>query len=317
MKRLLAIFAALSLLFTLTACGAEDSSAASASAAGSFSAFSSADAGNSPFVFTRGNFPRLDGSTSTVPLGQAIASVLLGESREDVSDLTRFSKTSQSYRNLVDGAADLLISAAPPDSVMDELNSSGFAYQMDSFATDALVFLVNQSNPVDSLTADQVRDIYTGKITNWSQVGGDDVGIVPFQRNAGAGSQGAMERLVMGGQPMMEAPADYVRGEMGDLVQAVAAYDDTASAIGYTVYYYAHDMKMADGLKLLAIGGVEPDDTTIRDGSYPFLNPYYVVVAANLPPDSPAAILRSWLLSKEGQRLVAQEGYVSVTDAGG
>lgn len=57
MKRLLAIFAALSLLFTLTACGAEDSSAASASAAGSFSAFSSADAGNSPFVFTRGNFP--------------------------------------------------------------------------------------------------------------------------------------------------------------------------------------------------------------------------------------------------------------------
>lgn len=95
---------------------------------------------------------------------------------------------------------------------MDELNSSGFAYQMDPFATDALVFLVNQSNPVDSLTADQVRDIYTGKITNWSQVGGDDVGIVPFQRNAGAGSQGAMERLVMGGQPMMEAPADYVRG---------------------------------------------------------------------------------------------------------
>jgi len=313
-KRLFTCGIACLLTLALTSCGAGDSSAAAASAA---SLPVSSDAGSNPFVFTRDNFPRLDGSTSTVPLGQAIASALLGESREEVSDLTQFSKTSQSYHNLIDGSADLLISAAPPDSVLQELKDSGFAYQMDTFATDALVFLVNRDNPVDSLTADQVRDIYTGKITNWSQVGGDDVDIVPFQRNAGAGSQGAMERLVMGGQPMMDAPSDYVRGEMGDLVQAVAAYDNSAAAIGYTVYYYAHDMNMADGLKLLSIDGVKPDDSTIRDESYPFLNPYYVVTAANLPSDSPTAILRSWLLSRDGQWLIAQEGYVSVTDVEG
>lgn len=314
MKRLFTCGIACLLTMALSACGAGNSSAASAPAA---ALPVSSDAGSNPFVFTRDNFPRLDGSTSTVPLGQAIASALLGESLEEVSDLTQFSKTSQSYRNLIDGSADLLISAAPPDSVLQELKDSGFAYQMDTFATDALVFLVNRDNPVDSLTADQVRNIYTGKITNWSQVGGDDVDIVPFQRNAGAGSQGAMERLVMGGQPMMDAPSDYVRGEMGDLVQAVAAYDNSAAAIGYTVYYYAHDMNMADDLKLLAIDGVEPDDSTIRDESYPFLNPYYVVTAANLAPDSPTAILRSWLLSRDGQWLIAQEGYVSVTDVEG
>lgn len=114
---------------------------------------------------------------------------------------------------------------------------------------DGLAFLVNADNPVDSLTVEQIRKIYTGEITNWSQVGGDNLEIVPFQRNAEAGSQTAMVKLVMGDTPMMEAPAGYVRGEMGDLVEAVAAYDGSAAAIGYTVYYYANDIKMADGLK--------------------------------------------------------------------
>ena len=69
------------------------------------------------FFFTRENFPRLNGSTSTVPLGQAIASVLLGESREEVSDLIQFSKTTQSYRDLMWGNADLLIAAEPAEVI--------------------------------------------------------------------------------------------------------------------------------------------------------------------------------------------------------
>ena len=115
---------------------------------------------------------------------------------------------------------------------------------------------------------------------------------------------------------MTDAPADYVRGEMGDLIRAVAAYDGTADAIGYTVYYYAEDMKMASGLKILAVDGVHPSDETIRSGEYSLLNNYYVLTAAGLPEDNPARILYRWLLSEEGQRLVAHEGYVSVLDVG-
>jgi len=268
------------------------------------------------FVFTRDNFPRLNGSTSTVPLGQAIASVLLGESREEVSDLIQFSKTTQSFRELMDGQADLLISAEPAESIWQEKEERGFAWEMEPFAVDALVFIVNTDNPVDSLTTEQVQKIYTGEITNWSQVGGDDLEIVPFQRNAEAGSQTAMRKLVMKDLPMMEAPADYVRGEMGDLIQAVAAFDGSANAIGYTVYYYANDMKMAEGLKILSIDGVAPNADTIRSGAYPFLNNYYVLTAAGLADDAPAKVLYDWLLSEEGQALVAHEGYVSVLDVG-
>ncbi len=268
------------------------------------------------FVFTRENFPRLNGSTSTVPLGQAIASVLLGESRDEVSDLIQFSKTTQSYRELMWGGAELLIAAEPAEVIWQEKEKSGFAWEMEPFAVDGLVFIVNADNPVDNLTTEQVQKIYTGEITNWSEVGGDDLPIVPFQRNAEAGSQTAMLKLVMGDLPMMEAPADYVRGEMGDLIEAVAAFDGSANAIGYTVYYYANDMKMAEGLKILSINGVEPCADTIRSGAYPFLNNYYVLTAAGLADDAPAKILYDWILSEEGQRLVAHEGYVSVLDVG-
>ena len=267
-------------------------------------------------LFTRENFPRLNGSTSTVPLGQAIASVLLGESRAEVADLIRFSKTTQSYRALMYRESDLLIAAEPAESIWQEKEVRGFEWEMEPFAIDGLVFLVNADNPVDSLTVEQIQKIYTGEITNWSQVGGDDLDIIPFQRNAEAGSQTAMLKLVMKDLPMMDAPTDTVIGGMAELIQAVAAYDGTPAAIGYTVYYYANDMKMAEGLKLLAVEGVRPSAKTIRSGAYPLLNNYYVLTAAGLAEDDPARILYNWILSEEGQRLVAHEGYVSVLDVG-
>lgn len=304
----LALFLTVGLL--LAGCGAP---AAGGSASSSASVPpQSAGPQEGQFVFTRENFPVLNGSTSTVPLGQAIASVLLGESREEVGDLIQFSKTTQSYRQLMMGSADLLIAAEPAEVILQEKEDEQFAWNMEPFAIDGLVFLVNADNPVDSLTTEQIQKIYTGEITNWSEVGGADLEIVPFQRNTEAGSQTAMRKLVMGDLPLMDAPADYVRGEMGDLIDAVAAYDNDASAIGYTVYYYANDMKMAEGLKLLAVDGVAPSDGTIRSRDYPFLNNYYVVTPAQ--PTEAAGILYNWLLSDEGQRLVSQEGYVSVSE---
>ena len=268
------------------------------------------------FRFTRENFPRLNGSTAMVPLGQAIASVMLGETREQVADLTNFSRTTQSYRELMWGQADLLISGAPPQGIYDEKEENGFEWDISLFAVDGLVFVVNESNPVDNLTTEQIQGIYSGKITNWKEVGGDDVEIVPLQRNEEAGSQTAMKKLVMGDIPLMEAPAEYVSGAMGDLVKVVASYNDSAAAIGYTVYYYAHDMKMADGLKIIAVDGVQPSAETIRSREYPFINDSYVVIKAGLSDDDPAKILYDWILSDEGQRLVAHEGYVSIRDVG-
>ena len=319
MKRRAALALTLLLLFCFSACGGKGPEpAATAAPAPQIAETPAPQATEAPrqFVFTRGNFPRLNGSTAMVPLGQAIASVLLGETREEVADLIDFSRTTQSYRQLMNGMADLLISGAPPEAIYREKEERGFQWELSLFAVDGLVFLVNADNPVDSLTVEQLRGIYSGKITNWREVGGNDVEIVPFQRNEEAGSQTAMKKLVMGDVPLMEAPKEYVSGAMGDLVEVVASYSDSAAAIGYTVYYYAHDMKMAEGLKLLAVEGVEPSAETIRSREYPFINDSYVVIAAGLPDDSPAKVLYDWILSEEGQRLVAHEGYVSILDVG-
>ena len=266
------------------------------------------------FVFTRSNFPRMDGSTSTAPLAEAAACVLLGERREDVAELVIFNRTTQSFRNLANGLCDILIVAEPSADVFDELAAQGFEIEIAPIATDALAFVVNATNPVSSLTTEQIRGIYTGQITNWSEVGGDDIEIVPFQRNAEAGSQVLMEKLVMTGLSLADAPEQKIEimYGMGDLIEAIKGFDGSANAIGYTVFYYAEDMRMAEGLKIIAVDGVSPTDETIRNSDYPFLNPYYAVIGANEPEDSPARVMYDWLLSSEGQALVKNEGYVSV-----
>ncbi|MBQ7870557.1 MAG: substrate-binding domain-containing protein [Oscillospiraceae bacterium] len=269
------------------------------------------------FEFTRENFPRMDGSTSMVPLGQAIASVLLGESREDVSELVQFNRTTQSFRNLMNGDCDLLIVGEPNAAVYTEMKEAGFKADIETIASDALIFVVNADNPVDNLTTEQVRQIYAGEITNWAQVGGNDAPIVAFQRNEDAGSQALMRKLVMGDVPMAEGPKEYTIGSMGMLMEVVKSYDNSANAIGYSVYYYANDMEMAQGLKILSIDGVAPSAETIRSGAYPHLNAYYCVIPADAAQDSPNRILYEWLMTAEGQRLLALEGYVSVLDVEG
>ena len=267
-----------------------------------------------PFVFTRDNLPRLDGSTSTVPLAQAMCAVLLGEDPDQVSDLVNFSKTTQSYRNLMSGEKDLVLAAEPSPEVLAELETGGM-WDMTPFATDALVFVVNKDNPVDSLMVDQVRKIYTGEITNWREVGGPDLDIVPFQRNPEAGSQTMFEKLVMDGLEPMDPPAAWIANSMEGLLGAVREYDNSAAALGYTVYYYANDMEMAQGLKVLAIDGIAPSAQAIREGDYPFLNPYFVAIRKDLPQDDPTHILYEWILGPEGQKLASLEGYVPIQNS--
>ena len=305
MKRPLAML--LSMVLTLTllaACGGQEDGTASP------------DPQVSRPSFTRDDLPRLDGSTSTVPLALAVCAEVLGESREEVQDLVRFNKTTTAYFNLLEGNADLLIVGEANDEVMARKKELNFEWEKQPFATDAFVFVVNEDNPVDSITVEQARDIYSGKITNWKELGGEDRPITALQRNEGAGSQTLMEKLVMQGTPMVEAPTEYIVTTMGQLMEAVKSFDGSPGAIGYSVYYYAEEMKMAQGLKLLKLEGVEPNPDTIRSETYPLVNPKYVVIPAGEPKGAPNKVLFDWLLSEDGQTLIAKEGYVSILDVG-
>ena len=274
-----------------------------------------------PFSFTAETFPRIDGSPSAKPLAEAIASAMLGESRENITSLLTFGRTSEAFRNLANDLCDIIIVGEPSPGVIEEISAQDFRYDMAPIALDALVFIVSSGNPVDNLTSEQIRSIYTGEITGWQQVGGDDLDIIAFQRNEEAMSQVLMEKLVMDWQEMIDAPMQYFsirhfdhwdRGSRSnDLYTAIKGFDSSVNAIGYTTYHYAVTMGMADGYKILSVDGVAPNADSLVLGNYPYVTPFYAAINKDLPEDDPARILFNWLQAEEGQEFIdIKAGYI-------
>jgi len=255
--------------------------------------------------------PRIDGSTATIPLIEAVYSVLLGIPREEAAQMVNTSGTDNAYDNLMWGNADILLVYSPSPQTLDNAKSNNIELEMAPIGRDGLVFLVNKANPVASLTPEQLVSIYSGATKNWKDAGGEDVEIKAFQRPYRSGSQTMMDDLVMKGVPMAQAEEGYVIGEMGGLIDTVAEYDNAHSAIGYNVYYFVSRMEMNENVRMLSIGGVEPSVQSISDGSYPFVSDFYAVIRADAPEGSPARVLYDWIQSADGQNLVRHEGYAT------
>jgi len=261
------------------------------------------------FQFTEGNFPRLDGSTANIPLGEATQALLLGKPREECP--VDFTGTNSAYMRLMDDAVDIVIAYEMPDAARAYMKENADRELLFAeIGRDALVFLINSSNSVTDLTTKQIQDIYTGKITNWQDVGGDDAIITPYQRNATSGSQTLMEKLVMKNLTMTTPPQDFLIEDMEGLVEAIAAsYINAAPAIGYNVYYYVTQMRADPAVTLLSVNGASPSKQSISDGSYPLGNPFYAAIRKSTKTDDPARILYDWLQSADGAALVDHEGY--------
>jgi ABC-type phosphate transport system substrate-binding protein len=258
------------------------------------------------------DYPIVDGSTATLPLSYALMQAATGSTLEEAQAAISHSKTTESFYALVDDRADLLLVYEPSQDAYDYASQSSVKLLMKPIGRDALVFLVNPANPVQSLTRDQLVDIYTGKAANWKDVGGEDLPIVAYQRIENSGSQVMMERQVMQGAVMKDAPKELRTDEMAELIDEVASYKDAPSAIGYSVYYYVHNMYSNSNIRQMQVGGVTPDNTTIASGAYPFTQDFYAVIRADAPKDSAQYKLYDWLTTDEGQALITDAGYVAV-----
>ncbi|MFZ5643075.1 MAG: PstS family phosphate ABC transporter substrate-binding protein [Bacillota bacterium] len=262
--------------------------------------------------FTRDSYPRVDGSTVTIPLSEGLASGLLGMSGEEAKQFVKHNKTHRAYVNLIEGSADIIFVTEPSPDELALAKEKNIDLEVVPVVKDAFVFLVNVKNPVDTLTVEQVQGIYQGSIVNWKEAGGPDREIVAYQRPRNSGSQTIMENMVMKNLKMAEPRKEYVPAGMGDLIEKVAGYDNSDRALGYSVYYYARDMYNKDTIKMIGINGVKPEKKSIMRGEYPFSIAYYAVIRKSEPENSPARKLLKWVLSKEGQALVENAGYVPV-----
>lgn len=257
------------------------------------------------------DYPVVDGSTATLPLSYSLMQAATGVDEAAAKAAIRHNKTTESFYALVDGRADMLLVYEPSQDAWDYAKQQGVDLEVQAIGYDAPVFLINDGNPVDSMTHEQIVGIYTGEITNWSQVGGDDLDIVAYQRVENSGSQVMMRAQVMQGVEMVDAPKEFRTSEMGELVDAIASYKNTANSIGYSVYYYIDNMYMKSGIKLLKVNGVEPTNATIASGEYPYRQPFYAVIRADAAEDAPARRLYEWLKTPEGRKLVEDAGYVA------
>ena len=258
------------------------------------------------------DYPVMDGSTANLPMMAEILAEVGNIPLEEAEELTKCSKTSQAWENITNGNADILLVYEAAEETKAKVAASGVELEITPVGRDALVFINNENNPVESLTQQQLTDIYTGKITNWQEVGGENQDIIAYQRKETSGSQSLFMKLLMQGQQPMEAPQTLKPAEMDMLIDELARYNNEGNALGYSVFYYANYMYQQPGLRFLQVDGVAPSDETIADGSYPLLNEYYVVIRADEPADSPARQLRDWILSDEGKAALVKAGYIPV-----
>lgn len=258
------------------------------------------------------DLPRMDGSTSAAPLEIGLKSGFLDISYEQAKELVSHTTTHDSFKRLLNGEVDLIFSVPISEEQQKMADEAGVTLFMEPVAREGFVFVVNAENPVDSLTSEQLRKIYSGEITNWSEVGGNDEPIIPYQRNTDSGSQNYMT-VFMGDTPLLPPKKEYVQGMMMSLMDAIAIYDNSAGAVGYSVFSYAAQMyENGDKVKYIAVDGVKPTKATMADGSYPLLSCTYIIYT-DKSPDS-AREFTEKVLSDEGQGYVLDSGYLPVND---
>jgi phosphate transport system substrate-binding protein len=211
---------------------------------------------------------------------------------------------------LLDKEVDLIFSAPPSASQIADAEKKGLKYEITPFAKEAFVFFVNSKNPVENLTSEQIRGIYSGKITDWSQIDKRLNGkIKPFQRNQGSGSQTMLEKI-MKDIPIMPPLREDRLGGMGGIINDVAAYRNFSEAIGFTFRYFSTEMFRNGEIKLLSIDGIVPTVENIRNGTYPFIADCCIITVK--PRDENIRKIVDFMFSDAGKELIEKTGYVAV-----
>ena len=258
-----------------------------------------------------GDLPVLDGAAALVPVYSAVIDSVYPEGSVTYDGGTfsddnyygenfaadskmQYHNTIRGFNALVDGSIDLFFTAAPSEDQMKYAEEKGVDIVLVPVGKEGFVFFVNAKNPVDDLTVDQIRGIYSGYVRNWSEVGGPVRPINPVTRIAGSGSQSVMDRF-MGDNP-------YGKKDLSSLAGA---------SIGYSFRFYFQGMVDNAGVKMLKVNGVEPSVDSIRSGEYPLVSEFYV--AYRKDNSNPALKeLIDWILSDEGQSLIESSGYVPI-----
>lgn len=249
---------------------------------------------------------RVDASLATQPLMDAYV-----EGLKDYNLKKDYTNTDPAYTKLINVETDLIIVTEPSSDELKRASDAGVELEVTPVVNEGFVFFTNVNNLVNGLSLKEIQDIYTDKITNWNQVGGDNAKIIAYQRPENSGSQTGMLSLVMKDKKIKEPKREEYIESMAGIIDAVANYDNSKDSIGYSYYYYATTMYGNENIKFLAVDGVSPNHDTIKDESYPLITAYYIVTLKGTENSAVNKVKKAMLESK-GQEIARNAGYIEI-----
>lgn len=262
-------------------------------------------------ITLEGELPTLDGAAALVPVYASIIDTVYpvgsvtyegGEFSDDnyygenfaPDSKMQYKNTVRGYKAIVDGDTDILFCASPSAEQVKYAEEKGVQLVYVPIGLEAFVFFVNKNNPVDDLTAEQIREIYSGEIKNWSEVGGANRIINPVSRLKGSGSQTTMVAFMKD-------------KEIGNK----SVFSIFGGSIGFSFRYYMNGIVENKNVKILSMNGISPTPENIKNGTYPVVAKFFAIYRADNENEN-IPVLIDWILSDEGQKLIEENGYVGI-----
>lgn len=247
----------------------------------------------------------MDGSTTVGPIAKAFAEIYMRQN-PGINITVSESGSGNGAKALLNGTCDIAnLSRHLKDSEQKAMVEKGVTPVAHVVAFDALPVIVHPSNRVRGLTLDKLRDIYTGKISNWQEVGGANQTIVVISRDTNSGTFETFKEMVLGKDAMIVASAEYT-GSNGGVRQRVQM---TKGAIGYVGLGF-----LDRSVKALEVKGVLPSAESVIDKKYPISRELFMFTNGEPAKGSLAAKFLAMSHSEKGREIIEEIGYVPVAE---
>lgn len=242
----------------------------------------------------------VEGSTTVLPISQKAAEVYMNSNPSaDIS--VRGGGSGVGIASLIDGTCDIADSSRPiKDTELDKAVANGRSPKANIVAMDGICVIVHTSNRVNALSLKQVKDIYTGAISNWKDVGGSDDKIVVVSRDTSSGTYEAFGTLALGGAKVR---ADALLQASNQAVASTVSR--TSGGIGYVGLGY-----VTSSVKAVDVNGVKASKETVLTGQYVIARPLFMYT--NGKPQGLAKEFIDFIQSPQGQMLAEEEGFVGL-----
>lgn len=245
---------------------------------------------------SRANIVKISGSSSVGPVIEVEAEAFKNEMPDVTVEINQLG-SSAGIKDAINGTVEIGISSR--DLKEKELEAG---IKEKPIAYDGMSVIVNNENPVQNLTMEQIKDIYTGKITNWKEVGGEDTPIVLVSREDGSGTRDAFQEIVGFNSEQLNPKAQISDGS-GSIKTMVAG---NKNAIGYISFSYVDHSVHA-----VSVDGVKPIAENVQNKTYKLSRPFLLVYKENNLSENSKKFI-DFMMTKEGQEIVEEEGLISI-----